>query len=181
MSKRKATGKRLRFEIFKRDQFTCQYCGAHPPSAILHVDHVTPVAEGGETSIDNLVTACQACNLGKSSIPLSSVPKSLTARAAEIQERELQLRGYQDIVAARNSRLDDETWDAIEELVPGSSERGFNRRDFNSVRHFIDQSGADEVGEAARLAYNRVRSEHQRFRYFCGICWNLVRGPDARA
>jgi hypothetical protein len=74
MAKRKSTGKRLRFEVFKRDHFTCQYCGAQPPAVVLVVDHVTPVCEGGESSIDNLITACETCNQGKAGKSLSHVP-----------------------------------------------------------------------------------------------------------
>ena len=52
-----------RLEIFRRDNYTCQYCGrrvAHPT-----VDHVVPRRLGGGDSWDNLVTACAACNARK--------------------------------------------------------------------------------------------------------------------
>jgi 5-methylcytosine-specific restriction endonuclease McrA len=63
MSKRKAIGKKIRFEVFKRDKFTCQYCGEKSPDVILHIDHINPVAEGGGNDIINLITSCVACNL----------------------------------------------------------------------------------------------------------------------
>jgi len=53
---RKAISKKMRFEILKRDSFTCQYCGKTPPEAILEIDHIDPVAEGGSNEILNLVT-----------------------------------------------------------------------------------------------------------------------------
>lgn len=56
----------IRFEVFRRDDFTCRYCGSVSPDATLHVDHVHPVAAGGTDSIDNFVTACSDCNFGKS-------------------------------------------------------------------------------------------------------------------
>jgi hypothetical protein len=57
----------LRFDVFNRDHFRCRYCGrGRDEGAVLHVDHVIPVAQGGRTEIGNLVTACAACNLGKS-------------------------------------------------------------------------------------------------------------------
>lgn len=65
MSKRKSLSKRLRFEVFKRDNFTCQYCGAKAPDVILHVDHINPVAKGGDNDILNLITSCSDCNGGK--------------------------------------------------------------------------------------------------------------------
>lgn len=69
-AKRKAMGKRLRFEVFKRDGFQCTYCGASPQTSVLRVDHVVAVADGGGNEPSNLVTACEACNAGKSSVPL---------------------------------------------------------------------------------------------------------------
>lgn len=45
--KRKNISKGKRFDIFKRDGFTCQYCGKQPPGVVLHVDHITPVSKGG--------------------------------------------------------------------------------------------------------------------------------------
>lgn len=56
----------LRFAVFKRDSFTCQYCGRRAPEFPLHVDHVVPWASGGRTELSNLRTACSECNLGKS-------------------------------------------------------------------------------------------------------------------
>ena len=52
-----------RFNVFLRDRFTCQYCGAHDD---LTFDHVTPRSKGGHTTWDNVVAACSPCNLRKS-------------------------------------------------------------------------------------------------------------------
>jgi predicted subunit of tRNA(5-methylaminomethyl-2-thiouridylate) methyltransferase len=71
MAKRKAISVKSRFEVFKRDSFTCQYCGRGVPDVILNVDHITPVAKGGDNEILNLVTACFDCNAGKSDRALS--------------------------------------------------------------------------------------------------------------
>lgn len=56
---------RLRFTVLERDQFRCRYCGVAAPDVPLHVDHIVPLAAGGRTVLDNLVTACRDCNLGK--------------------------------------------------------------------------------------------------------------------
>lgn len=55
----------LRFAVFRRDSFACQYCGRAAPHVALHVDHVKPWADGGRTELANLRTACDSCNLGK--------------------------------------------------------------------------------------------------------------------
>lgn len=57
----------LRYDILKRDKFTCKYCGASSTvhGVTLHVDHIKPVANGGRTEKNNLQTLCRDCNLGK--------------------------------------------------------------------------------------------------------------------
>ncbi len=59
--------KALRFEVLRRDRFTCTYCGAKAPNVELHVDHITPESLGGTNTPSNLTTACVDCNSGKSS------------------------------------------------------------------------------------------------------------------
>ena len=51
-----------RFNLFLRDAFTCQYCGAPDD---LTFDHIMPRSRGGRTSWENIVTACAPCNLRK--------------------------------------------------------------------------------------------------------------------
>ena len=62
----RTAGPAVRFAVFRRDSYTCQYCGRRAPSVPLHVDHVIPWARGGQTELSNLRTACSVCNLGKS-------------------------------------------------------------------------------------------------------------------
>ena len=54
-----------RRSVMARDNFTCQYCGATPGRAVLTLDHVLPRSRGGQTSWDNVVTACRPCNVRK--------------------------------------------------------------------------------------------------------------------
>lgn len=57
---------RLRFRVLQRDGFRCQYCGSSQQAGVrLHVDHIVPVARGGATELDNLMTSCERCNIGK--------------------------------------------------------------------------------------------------------------------
>ncbi|MFV1965634.1 MAG: HNH endonuclease [Pirellulaceae bacterium] len=54
-----------RRNIFKRDHYTCQYCGDQPGGDALTIDHVVPRAKGGESRWDNCVLACLSCNSRK--------------------------------------------------------------------------------------------------------------------
>ena len=63
-----------RFNLFLRDEFACQYCGA---KGDLTFDHVVPRASGGVTSWENVVAACSRCNLSKGSRSLRQVGMSL--------------------------------------------------------------------------------------------------------
>ncbi len=62
---------RLRFIAMRRDNFKCKNCGRSPAtdqSIVLHVDHKTAWANGGETILENLQTLCSVCNIGKSNL-----------------------------------------------------------------------------------------------------------------
>jgi len=87
--------KRIRFEVLKRDGFRCRYCGISSLSALLHVDHVIPRAEGGTDDPANLIASCAACNLGKSDVQLdeSRIPRVSTE---DIREQTEQVREYLD-------------------------------------------------------------------------------------
>lgn len=177
-TKRKSLSKKTRFEVFKRDGFVCQYCGAHPPSVVLEVDHITPVSGGGANDIDNLITACFDCNRGKSDRDLGDIPQSLQEKAAEILEREAQIIGYQRALNAKKLRISDEA-----EMVRDIYERfneGYtlNEKSMVTVRMFVEKLGVHEVCEAMERAYSKART-NQEFRYFCGICWNKIRESEA--
>jgi len=93
MAKRKSLTKKSRFEVFKRDSFTCQYCGRSAPGVVLRVDHIHPVAKGGTNEVANLITACFDCNVGKSDRLLSdnSELAKQHAELARLQDRRNQL------------------------------------------------------------------------------------------
>ncbi|MBI3326718.1 MAG: HNH endonuclease [Nitrospinae bacterium] len=61
--------------VFKRDNFTCQYCGKTGPD--LTIDHIIPRSLGGKTSWENVVVACQACNVRKGNRPLDDTSMRL--------------------------------------------------------------------------------------------------------
>lgn len=66
MPKRRTITPKMRFEVLKRDRFSCVYCGALASEETqLVVDHIDPFAAGGADDITNYTTACQKCNAGK--------------------------------------------------------------------------------------------------------------------
>ena len=175
---RKPISKKLRFDVFKRDGFICQYCGAHPPQVLLNVDHINPVKLGGNNHQDNLITACVACNQGKSATPLSVVPQSLTDRAIDVAEKEAQIAGYAMVMEAKRERIEDDAWRVADVLIFKASEEGLPKSQFSSIKKFIDRLGLHAVLDAAEAAQSRFPYRSgTTFRYFCGICWRLIKEP----
>ena len=64
---------KLRFQVFARDKFTCQYCGRKAPDVVIQIDHVKPKSKGGANVEDNYVTACEDCNVGKCDYILQNI------------------------------------------------------------------------------------------------------------
>ncbi|MGL6121273.1 MAG: HNH endonuclease [Fusobacteriaceae bacterium] len=72
---RKAISKKMKFDVLKRDNFTCQYCGKQAPKVVLELDHINPVVNGGKNTMLNLITSCFDCNRGKGKRLLSDNSK----------------------------------------------------------------------------------------------------------
>jgi len=158
MSKREAIRKSVRFEVFKRDNFTCQYCGAKAPDAILHIDHINPVSKGGDNEIINLLTACVACNSGKSDRLLTDTASLDKQRAQleELNERREQLEmmlAWRDSLAGLNEELVDETATRIEQFIPGNT---VNEAGKSHVRKWLKKYSFEEIMCAAEIADEKL-------------------------
>lgn len=168
---RKSVSKRIRFEVFKRDNFECQYCGRTPPAVTLECDHIFPIALGGTDEIDNLTTACMDCNRGKSAVPLSSIPQSLSEKSAETAEREAQLRGYYEIMEARKQRLEDDIWRVVDALWDAQE---CSNAEYSSIKRLIERGGVYLVLDAADITRAANVRGRRQFLYFCKVCWNKI-------
>lgn len=62
-----------RRELYRRDDFQCQYCGDRPGSKELSVDHIVPRSQGGQTTWENCVVACVECNSRKADYSLRQI------------------------------------------------------------------------------------------------------------
>ena len=58
-----------RENVFKRDGYTCVYCGSEDKRK-LTIDHVIPQSRGGKDTWENLVTACFKCNQEKNDLTI---------------------------------------------------------------------------------------------------------------
>lgn len=103
-----------RWEVFQRDNFTCQYCGAKGQDVQLHVDHVVSVADGGSNEPENLKTACVPCNSGKGARSLYHLGEFFRLVAARDYEAAPEELAVQAAAKFRGSDLD---W--IEHLLRG--------------------------------------------------------------
>ncbi len=68
-------------EVFRRDNYTCQYCGRQ--TTHLTIDHVIPRHRGGGHHWDNLVTACPPCNRRKGGKTAAEAQMALKHKPAE--------------------------------------------------------------------------------------------------
>ncbi|GLQ34027.1 HNH endonuclease [Amylibacter marinus] len=79
-----------RFNLFLRDEFTCQYCGC---SGEMTFDHVVPRARGGKTTWQNVVASCSPCNLRKGSRSVRQAGMQLMRPAKQPSPNELMNAG----------------------------------------------------------------------------------------
>lgn len=178
---RESISTRTRFEIFKRDAFTCQYCGNKPPAVILHVDHIEPVSIGGPNTTENMITSCQSCNLGKSDVPLTRVVQPLREKLEEELERTEQMAEYNHWLAhIRTAREED--FQVISDALIEASGRDNNTEVIagewaKSVRVFLKRMPRELILDAIETAHLRLcfkKKSHATFKYFCGICWRVI-------
>ena len=174
---RKPISKKLRFDIFKRDEFTCSYCGSKPPSVVLEIDHILPVSKGGENDIDNLVTSCFNCNRGKSNKSLDSIPQKMQDKSVIIKEKGEQYAEYLKHVK-KLKKLNENSIDLVEGVFDSHFEDHYFLPKFRTnVKMFIDRVGLDYALWAMDTACSKMfHNSEAALKYFCGICWNKIRG-----
>jgi hypothetical protein len=167
-----AVSRRLRFEILRRDNYTCRYCGASAPDVSLAIDHVIPTTLGGADDPTNLVTACQDCNNGKASTSpdehivedvdaAAMLWRTAVARAGELDRQTRQAEG--EIHAAF-----DELWSQYDKF--GTAGR---TADWPETLDGYIRSGLtiDDLHHYANVTMSKSHIEWRaRWRYFCGCC-----------
>lgn len=189
--KRKALSKRQRFEVFKRDSFTCQYCGQSAPDVILNADHIIPVSKGGSNKPINLVTSCFDCNSGKSNKSLdddSTVKKQMNQlkinqeRIEQIEmiaewakQQELmtpEIKAINDVMEKCNGKLLSkygERW--IRKLI---KKHGF-KFIIESIYQSWDVNGDEYIDKLEKfIKYKNSPPEERHWAYSVGILKNRI-------
>lgn len=171
----------LRFDVFKRDAFTCRYCGRQSPSVILELDHVVPRAEGGQDELENLVTSCFECNRGKGVKSLDSLPTEADVheKAILIAEREMQVRELNEARRAQRERENEE----IEWLASIWAMRWPARScvQVGTLRHFLQHQSVYDLADRMEwiaTQHNIVREFHG-WAAFCSATYKRIGGKSA--
>ncbi|MGV9744619.1 HNH endonuclease [Rhodococcus zopfii] len=171
-----AVTKRLRYEILRRDNHACRYCGATAPDVKLVVDHVTPVALGGGDEPTNLVTACADCNSGKSASTPDSELVSDVATQALVWAKALELAAEQRATDARQRKLrNDRFRDEWESLRPHLFRSADLAPDWEQSLEQFSRAGLSDRDIIEMVAVTMNARASDKWRYFCGCCWNVVR------
>ena len=174
-----AVSKRLRFEVLRRDNHTCQYCGEKAPDVTLHVDHVKPKTLGGTDGPDNLVAACKDCNAGKASTILGSEhAQQIASRNIEWEEQAQELSAALRGTLERDQQYVEDfenEWSENAKCaeVPAVWPAGYRASVFK-------WAGMGYPMEALELAVGAAYSarhvaDDDRFTYLAGIVWKQIR------
>ena len=179
--KRKAINKKLRFEIFERDKFICQYCGRTPDkdNVVLQVDHIVSVKNGGENEKENLITACWDCNIGKgakTTIKGKMTPEDIREELLKTQDRLEQVvamnKATKKISAlSKKIKLEKTKWidDELDGFNPALSESIAKKivSKFNNISR-------DKIIEAIEITKKRDFEKIEDFvKYFSGVLRNI--------
>ena len=174
--KREQITKKIRFEVFKRDNFTCQYCGKNPPEVTLEIDHIEPVSKGGTNNINNLLTACFKCNRGKSNNLLNKIPNTLVRNLEILTEQQEQYKQYKNLI----NEIETEYQNQIENIniIYNSWFPKFVLLETfknSSVKLFLKKIPYNEIKDAMNNACSKINHYDDSLKYFCGICWNIIK------
>lgn len=176
-----AVSKRTRFEVLRRDNHTCRYCGQSAPDVKLTVDHVLPVALGGNDDPTNLVAACKDCNAGKSSTSPDAQLVADVNRSALVWAAAMSMAIER---AASRREVEAQLFDYFENewcRHPWPPSLPF---DWHGTVAYFYASGlrVDDFDDAIDIALGKPGLERSaRWPYFCGICKNKLRELEADA
>lgn len=174
-----AVSKRLRYEILRRDNHQCRYCGATAPDVKLTVDHVVPTTLGGSDDPTNLVAACADCNAGKTSsspdAPLVADVEADAFRWGRAMTEAANMRRRVVAIQAERHEDFDLVWQSYRfgfHKVPCPLPHDWRR----SLDIFFDNGlDLDDIWHCLDVAMQSKVSVDQTWKYFCGVVWTEIR------
>lgn len=176
MTARIGLSKKTRFEVFKRDSFTCQYCGRMAPDIILEVDHINPVVNGGDNNIMNLVTSCYDCNRGKGKRQLSE-NEELKKQQSQLKELNIKREQLKMLVEWKKelSNFEDEQVSIISDMISKATGFHLSENGKNKFKKEIKRFGIAEVIESTNLSITQYydgtkESANKVYDYIPRIC-----------
>lgn len=101
-----------RKNLYRRDNYTCQYCGVKTTTEELSIDHVIPKSRGGKTAWDNCVLACVRCNTRKANKTLREVGFQLLSKPAKPRWSPFEEVGRRERPTSWEKFLSDEYWNS---------------------------------------------------------------------
>jgi hypothetical protein len=169
--------KRLRYEVLRRDDHACRYCGAMAPDVKLTIDHVVPVTLGGSDEPSNLVTACADCNAGKSSSSPDAPIVQDVAQDALRWARAMKVAGQLQVedTARRAAYIAafDDAWSIWRYSDDSKVTRPSDWR--ASIGRYHDAGlEIDVLTELVADVLPRKVSDRSMWRYFCGAVRNVM-------
>lgn len=159
--KRIGISKKLRFQIFARDNFTCRYCGRQSDEVQLRVDHIIPVCQGGTNDEPNLITSCEPCNQGKGGKTISQSAPTESDRLRILQEYQEQIATARAALAANNAKKEFRQI-ICNKFCEAIGQDSMSTRTLNILTSYAEEFGADALFDWIDLACVRVTSIHGR-------------------
>lgn len=181
-----AVSKRLRYEVLRRDNHACRYCGRSAPDVELTIDHVVPVALSGDDKPANLITACVECNSGKSA---SSPDAALIEDVAQdaIRWSRAMAAAAGEMLAQASGEIDaqahfEKAWARYgsgTERRPLPKDPGWRQTVDSLLSAGLPMGVLEECIQVA-MSQRKV-AEDNVFRYMCGVAWRKVSELQQRA
>ena len=192
-TKRKGLSQTIRFEVFKRDAFKCQYCGKPAPEVTLEVDHIIPVSKGGNNDLINLITSCRDCNAGKSNRELDdqSVLARQRSQLEEINERREQIqmmaewRKEMENLANRQIDIISEiffrkTGYSLNAKGRANAQKVLGKYDFGFICDCVNTAFDTylEIGEDQKFTHSSVEKAFEKWQGICKYRSEEIKDPD---
>lgn len=175
---RKSLSKKIRFEVFKRDMFKCQYCGKSPikdSDVVLEVDHIVPVVDGGSNEMINLITSCWDCNRGKGARKLDD-RQIIVTQHEEIEKLQMENEQYDHLIEYKKELMNVENKklevirlsidDKLSVLGKSISDNYLNTQ----MKKLVRKYGVPQMLEVIEDSYNNSIGKYDKITDEEGIC-----------